>query len=196
MSLLMSGTQPLPVAPSRSARKNSHPERDCSLLPGRLISSYLYSTPVEIPVLSRVWGSLDHLHKNLEKGGGTNPRWKRVVLHLHFPVRPDGEREKTLDQISTRSTQYADYGPRASNKRDGTSNFHETVVVNGKPVKWQMYEVSAQGVRCKRPKHLMSLIANLDSTRHSFVSKSVERFTEGTELMGAAEVQLQSDLIR
>ena len=25
---------------------------------------------------------------------------------------------------------------------------------------------------------------------------AVERFTEGTELMGAAEVQLQSDLIR
>ena len=30
----------------------------------------------------------------------------------------------------------------------------------------------------------------------SSTSPSVERFTEGTELMGAAEVQLQSDLIR
>jgi len=27
-------------------------------------------------------------------------------------------------------------------------------------------------------------------------SNAVERFTEGTELIGAAEVQLQSDLIR
>jgi len=30
----------------------------------------------------------------------------------------------------------------------------------------------------------------------SMVPNCVERFTEGTELMGAAEVQLQSDLIR
>jgi len=30
----------------------------------------------------------------------------------------------------------------------------------------------------------------------SSMSIPVERFTEGTELMGAAEVQLQSDLIR
>jgi len=32
--------------------------------------------------------------------------------------------------------------------------------------------------------------------KSGFVVISVERFTEGTELIGAAEVQLQSDLIR
>jgi len=67
--------------------------------------------------------------------------WKRVVLHLHFPTRPDLETAVHLDRISARPTQWDDSGPWSSNRAWGSSAFLEKDMVNGEAVLWHMYEV-------------------------------------------------------
>ena len=115
-----------------------------------LLSIYIdHAHSADLPnILTKAYEAIDYLvDDTLERPsilGSDLPAgsaWKRVVLHLHLPTRPDPETTIHLDRISARPTQWDDSGPWSSKRAWGTSSFLEKDMVNGEAVLWHMYEV-------------------------------------------------------